>query len=297
MSTRTDKPIQPAPVEEAAEWVATAERLRASVPPARTATLDYSWRSLYTLDQLIEERGAAQIDVRSAMGLAAYLGETLVRQYAGAWGTGEEFGEVLAPPAAGRNPKSNSERARPVQMVERRLAKADSLQHQVFELLHGWGLDPDGRPTRAAVQGPAAAMRMAAEAFVRSAEGSGVTWLDYSTGSVLRLDSLIDRWWPSGPSREEAETVAAAMGAYVGEVLAMETRGHWVRDQARGNGLEHGGQVVFPVTDVSRQLQLGPTHSIARYFEEISTRWRLASEVKTTSRDRAGKGKRGRFGR
>jgi hypothetical protein len=298
MSTRTDKPMDSASAEEAAEWVAAAERLRARVSPAHASALDYTWRSLYEVDQVVDElRRTTAIDVRTTMGLAAYLGEVLVRQYAGAWATGERYGEVLAPPAAGGSPGTSFEPARPVEMIERRLGKGDSLQHQVFELLRGWGVDPDGHPTRAAVNGPAASMRLAAEAFVRSAVSSGVTWLDYSTGSVLRLDSLIDRWWPSGPPLDEAGTVAPAMGAYLGEVLAMETGAGWVRDEARGYGLEYRGQVVFPATEVTRRLQLGPARAIAQFFEEVSTRWRLENETKTTSRDRAGREKRARSSR
>jgi len=301
MARRPDKPVEAsAPADEAAAWVAAAEGLRACVGPSRASSMDYTWRSLHDLDRLIAEVAASPVPVglRTRLGLAAYVGEVLIRQYGGSWATGEHYGEVLAPRADADNPKSSSESAHPTQMVERRLSKGDSLQHQVFEQTRAWGTEPGGVTSMAGVDGPAEVMRLAAEAFVKSAGSSGVTWLDYTTESVLRLDALIDKWWPSGPPTEASETMAPAMGAYLGEVLAMDTGARWVRDAARGFGLEHKGQVVFPATEVSRRLQLGPAQAIGQFYDEVSRRWHLAHEEKTTSRDRAGAGKRrGLFGR
>jgi hypothetical protein len=300
MSTRTGKPVEDsAPADELAAWVAAAEGLRASVPPVHASNLDYSWHSLRALDRVLDDvsRSRVPFGIRTRLGLAAYVGEVLVREFGGSWATGECYGEVMAPPGATPEPDGCAQSARPTEMVERRIRQHDSLQHQVFEQVRAWGVEPSG-DARADGDSPATAMRRAADVFVRTAASKGVTWLDYSADSVARLDALIPQWWPDGPPADAVETTAPSMGAYVGQVLAMDSGARWVRDERQGFGLVHGDQVVFPATEVSRRLQLGPASAIGEFFDEVSLRWHLSGEAKTTSRDRAGSGRRGGlFGR
>ncbi len=294
MSPQSDKPMDSAPAEESAAWVALAEGLRASLVPARAAELDYTWRSLRDIDRLIgeETESGSPLPIRRRMALVAYLGETLVRQFGGAWATGEHYGEVIAPESARSNKKASSQPARPSDMIEKRLTEGISLQHQVFEQARAWRVEKSETITVAGADGPAAMMRLAAEAFVKSAGASGISWLDYSAESVRRLDALIAEWWPEQAPKDAYEAMAPAMGAYVGEVLTMDTGGHWVRDDTRGFGVELRGQVVFPVTEVSRRFQLGSDNSISSFYDEISARWHREGE-----RERSAAGKRGLFGR
>jgi hypothetical protein len=289
MAERTGRPPEAsAPEQELALWVASAERLRASVPPTYASDLDYTWHSLRALDRVLDEatRSGIPLSVRTRLGLAAYLGELLVREFGGTWATGEHYGEVMAPVSAYRNPGDRAYSARPTDMVERRLRQRESLQRQVFEQIRAWGVEP-GEDGLSIGDSPAVAMRLAAEVFVNTAASRGVSWLDYSADSVARLDGLLTEWWPATPA-EGSEALAPSIGAYLGEVLAMDTGARWVRDASRGFGLELDGQVVFPAVEVARRLQEGPSAAIGQFFDEVSVRWHLDSEEKTTSRDRAG---------
>jgi hypothetical protein len=294
MAERTGRPPDAsAPDAELALWVDSAEMLRSGVAPSYASELDYTWHSLRTLDRVLDEatRSGIPLSVRTRLGLAAYVGELLVRQFGGTWATGECYGEVMAPPWARLDPDRCAASARPTDMVERRLRERESLQRQVFEQIRAWGIEPGGNG-HATGDSPAVAMRLAAEVFVKTGVSRGVTWLDYSADSVARLDGLLGEWWPDTPA-EGSEALTPSIGAYLGEVLAMDTGARWVRDAGRGFGLELDGQVVFPSVEVARRLQAGPSAPVGQFFDEVSIRWHLAGEEKTTSRDRAGQGRRG----
>jgi len=124
-----------------------------------------------------------------------------------------------------------------------------------------------------------------------------MTWLDYSPDSAMRLDGLIDEWWPASPSKDSYESLVPALGAYLGEVLVLQTGAQWIRDPKDGYGLELKGQVVFPMAEVSKRFELGPEHSIAQFYREVSISW-LAADEETPPTGQATKAKRGGiFGR
>ena len=53
--------------------------------------------------------------------------------------------------------------------------------------------------------------------------------LDYSIASIGRIDAMIQRGWGNGGPQPSSDAVTA-MGAYLGEVLARNSRGRWVSD-------------------------------------------------------------------
>jgi ribosomal protein L27 len=300
MSSKPDNPMAgSAQADETASWAASAESFVAAAPPARAARLDFSWRSLSEVDLLVDVLAAIEgpIGLKARMELAAYVGEVLVRQFGGRWATGEHYGDVLPSEVTAKKAKAKLDPAQPTLMVEKRLTEGDSLQHQVFEQSRAWAVEHSVVGSTANVDGPAAMMRLAAEAFVKSAGSNGVTWLDYSPESAIRLDGLIDEWWPASPPKDTYESMVPAMGAYLGEVLVRQTGGHWIRDPKEGYGVEFKGHVVFPLVKVSTRFELGPEQAIAQFYVEISSQWLSGHEEAPATGD-VGKGKRGGlFGR
>jgi hypothetical protein len=207
------------------------------------------------------------------MEMAAYVGEVLVRQFGGHWATGEHFGEVLPPAAAFASGMENADSAQPTDMVEKRLADRAALQHQVFDQSRAWAVETGVIGPTTNVDGPAAMMRLAADAFVKSAASNGVPWLDYSPESAIRLDELIAEWWPADPAKNSYESMVPAMGAYLGEVLVLHTGARWIRDPSDGYGIERNGQVAFPLSKVSKRFEFGPNQSIAQFYREFSINW------------------------
>ncbi|MCC7438714.1 MAG: hypothetical protein IT211_09500 [Armatimonadetes bacterium] len=53
--------------------------------------------------------------------------------------------------------------------------------------------------------------------------------LDYSVASISRMNRMIQRGWGKNGAAPSDNTVTA-MGAYIGEVLARNSRGRWVSD-------------------------------------------------------------------
>jgi hypothetical protein len=264
-----------AQADETASWVAAAERFVAGAPPARAPKLDFTWRSLSEVDLIVDVLAACEspLALKTRMELAAYVGEVLVRQFGGRWATGEHFGDVLPPEAASKKSKAKPEPAQPTRMVEKRLDGGEALQHQVFEQSLAWSVESGVVGPTGNVDGPAAMMRLAADAFVKSAGSNGVTWLDYSPESAIRLDELIDEWWPAAPAKDSYESMVPAMGAYVGEVLILNTGAHWIRHPNEGYGVEFHGQVAFPMDQVSKRFEIGPEHAIAQFYRETSIDW------------------------
>jgi hypothetical protein len=276
MARKADNPTAgSAQADETASWVAAAERFVAGGPPARVAKMDFTWRSLGEVDLLVDVLAASEspVALKTRMELAAYIGEVLVRQFGGRWATGEHFGEVLPPDTAPKKAKAKAEPAQPTRMVENRLTGGEALQDQVFEQSRAWSVETGVVGQTTNVDGPAAMMRLAADAFVKSAGSNGVTWLDYSPESAIRLDELIDEWWPAAPAKDSYESMVPAMGAYVGEVLILNTGAHWIRDPDEGYGVELNGQIAFPMDKVSKRFELGPEHAIAQFYRETSIDW------------------------
>jgi hypothetical protein len=280
MANATDKPIAAtAQAEETASWIAAAERFVADAPPARVTKLDFTWRSLSEVDLLVDVLTAAAdgpIGLKTKMGLAAYVGEVLVRQFGGRWATGEHYGEVLAPEAAVKRAKAKFEPAQPTQMVEKRLTQGDTLQHQVFEQSKAWAVENGVVAVTTDLDGPSSMMRLAADTFVKPAVQGGAIWLDYSPESVDRLDALIAESWPGVPEKGTYGSMVPAIGAYVGEVLVKQTGARWVRDPKEGYGVELNGQVAFPMAEVGKRFELGPDYSIGAFYREVAGRWLLS---------------------
>lgn len=53
--------------------------------------------------------------------------------------------------------------------------------------------------------------------------------LDYSMSSISRIDRVIQRGW-GNTTEQPSPDVVTALGAYIGEVLARNSRGRWVSD-------------------------------------------------------------------
>ena len=53
--------------------------------------------------------------------------------------------------------------------------------------------------------------------------------LDYSVASIGRIDKIIQRGWGTSAQQPSGDTITA-IGAYIGEVLARNSRGRWVSD-------------------------------------------------------------------
>ena len=308
MASKTESPTTSAALaDETASWVAAAQRFVAGAPPAKVEKLDFTWRSLSEIDLIVDVLSACEspVGIKTRLELAAYVGEVLVRQFGGRWATGEHYGEVLPPDRPVKKSKAKPEAAQPTQMVEKRLTSGEALQSQVFEQSRAWAVEdgvvgsPGTVANMANMDGPAAMMRLAADAFVKSAGSNGVTWLDYSPESAMRLDALIDEWWPAAPPKDTYESMVPAMGAYVGEVLVMQTGAHWIRDPKEGYGVEFKGQIAFPLSKVSRRFELGPEQAIAQFYREISIEWTTAAAAKaeeTAAAQPAPKEKHGLFG-
>ncbi|KXK52536.1 MAG: hypothetical protein IPM61_10140 [Chlorobi bacterium] len=54
--------------------------------------------------------------------------------------------------------------------------------------------------------------------------------LDYSVSSIGRVDRMIRRGWGKQGSQPPSDDAVTVIGAYVGEVLARNSRGRWVSD-------------------------------------------------------------------
>jgi hypothetical protein len=294
MASATDKPTSATgPADDAASWVAAAERFVADAPPSKVAKLDFTWRSLSEVDLLVDMLTSEEssIGLKTRLGLAAYIGEVLVRQFGGHWASGEHYGEVLAPEAAVKRAKAQVESAQPTQMVEKRLVDGLTLQHQVFEQTKAWAVENGVVATTTDLDGPSSMMRLVADTFVKPAVQGGAIWLDYSAESVDRLDALIAESWPGVPEKGTYGSMVPAIGAYVGEVLVKQTGARWIRDPEEGYGVELNGQVAFPMSEVGKRFELGPEHSIGRFYRDVSGRWLLSAS-------KHGQGdKRGLFGR
>jgi hypothetical protein len=303
MASRTEKPtIEPVP-DDAATWAAAAEDLVKWAASLGTDGLDYSWRSLGQLDRLIERQATANqpLSLKTKLNLGGYVGEVLVRQFGGSWGSGEHYGEVQ-PPEVANDGETVVKPAVPTHMVERRLAEGAALQSQVFEQSKAWSASSGvvgSAATGTDLNQIPSMMKLVAETFVQPATANGAVWLDYSPASVMLLDDLIAAWWPPKPEKGTYESMIPAMGAYIGQVLTKETGAHWIRDPEGGYGVELAGVVAFPMSQVARRFEMGRDESIGKFFGELAGKWLAGQDVGPAAGapGSAAKAKRGLFGR
>lgn len=235
---------------------------------SKVGTFDFSVRSLADFDALLARiLSNGPIPAERQTTLWPYVGEVMVRSLGGHWGAGDDFGKVLPPSAA----PVDAVPAMPVAFVSRRIEDGLSVRRQVIECGQTW----EGIPTPPAEaldpNDPASVMAHSADAFIRSAEAWGVDWLDYSGESVMRLDGLIDEWWPR-PRKGTHESMVPTIGAYVGEVLIRTTGAHWVSDDAEGYGIELVG-TAYPLNKVAKRFERGRDHSIGQFYREVSNHW------------------------
>ena len=161
MSNQADQPTgDPKRADETASLVEAAEDLAKWAASQGTKNLDFTLDSLGRLDKLLERlsRSKDPITLKTRLGCAAYVGEVLVRRLGGSWGTGEFYGEVMPPGAAGDNEQEREVLARPTEMVERRLAEHVPLAQQALEQSKTWSVaeSPAAEPAAEPEPEPAA---------------------------------------------------------------------------------------------------------------------------------------------
>lgn len=272
-----------------ANLVMMANKLAETATTAHLGNLDFTFHSFGELDVLLSGLISKGPIPDSVLVLCyGYVGETLVRQYGCIWGQDKPF-DVLPPPGS----RLGSPPANAFEMVGARLGKQRvPLLDQVVEWVQAWMPEVE-RPEKA--DDVPALMHFNAETFIRSARITGVTWLDYSPESVLRLDDWIEREWPHGARKGTFESMIPAIGAYVGEVLVAHTGAHWIRSAKDGFGVELRG-VALPMNRVTRRFEEGPSQSIGGFFSEISGHWLSGEDALPANWSAAAK-KRGLFGR
>ncbi|MEV8588263.1 hypothetical protein [Streptomyces sp. NPDC051180] len=117
--------------------------------------------------------------------------------------------------------------------------------------------------------------RHAAE-FVEGVAARGRLPLDYTVGSLLLVDRLIDGLRRGGVGRDEVAGPLAGLGAYVGEVLVRRAGAVWV-DLPPGHLLRSvfthpvgvrmpDGRVWNPLGRTVNRFEIGPGESLHTYF-------------------------------
>jgi len=98
--------------------------------------------------------------------------------------------------------------------------------------------------------------------------------LDYSPGTLSRLDDLIDTEFGPG-SADDHSALIVQMGCYVGEVVARSFQGAWRADEE----LFHSPAVViegrlqartFPLSRVWQRFEYGTAKSLVEYYAELT---------------------------
>jgi Family of unknown function (DUF6278) len=106
-------------------------------------------------------------------------------------------------------------------------------------------------------------------------ENYGVT-LDYSPGSLTKLDGIVDDL-RRDQRFEAVQTLLFSMGCYVGEVLVRHAGGRWRTTEELGMGKSSpiavempDGRGCNPVARVYRRFQKGRGDSLAAFFQLVA---------------------------
>ncbi len=89
--------------------------------------------------------------------------------------------------------------------------------------------------------------------------------LDFTAGSLTKVDELITRYFPDGVTREQTPTF---WGAYTGETVRRNLGGQWVTDQEYGPHLINvlGTLSAFPLAWAGKRFQQGEQESLASKY-------------------------------
>ena len=94
--------------------------------------------------------------------------------------------------------------------------------------------------------------------MVRARDEDNEYDLDFSEGSIARLEEMIDDFWgEDGPSKENFDLMVWAFGCYVAAVIETNFNGEWHKEES--------GELSF-VSD-SGEVGLKPFNWIAKKFE------------------------------
>jgi len=112
-----------------------------------------------------------------------------------------------------------------------------------------------------------------ADEFCTLARGTYGLELDFSPGTLGRLDDLIDSRFGPGSADQNANLIVA-MGCYLGEVVIRSHGGGWRADEE----FFHSPAVViegklqtrtFPLSRVWRRFEYGIEHSLVAYYGDV----------------------------
>jgi hypothetical protein len=91
--------------------------------------------------------------------------------------------------------------------------------------------------------------------------------LDYSAGSITRLDEMITKGWPEPPNL--LDPLVGGLGSYLGETIRRLHGGEWRHTQEHGFFLDKiGGRdlQIFPMARARKRLLKGSDESVEFYY-------------------------------
>ncbi len=114
----------------------------------------------------------------------------------------------------------------------------------------------------------ASSMARLGDAFVAGLATDGYR-LSYALDDVYALDSAVDRYLATLPGYDARRGYAFSLGAFLGELLVRAYGGHWTRDAVSGQpGVRvPSGQIMLPMEETARRLEVGMSHALAAYFD------------------------------
>ena len=128
-------------------------------------------------------------------------------------------------------------------------------------------------------------MRYLAQVFVDAVARQGEV-LAWDISSALRLDGLCEEFVIGKPDNEEFRYLSAALGAYLGELVVRNGRGHWVwSPEAKAPAVElPSGVRCFPQHKVAKRINVGREHNLWAFYDYMMT-GKVAPDVKLTPRE------------
>ena len=131
----------------------------------------------------------------------------------------------------------------------------------------------------------AAYMSHLAQVFVDGAAAQGDV-LAWDTASALRLDSLCEEYVAGKPDNERFWYLSVGLGAYLGELVVRNGRGHWVwSPEAKAPAVElPSGMRCFPLHKVDKRINVGREHNLWAFYDYMMT-GKVAPDVKLTPRE------------